>query len=188
MTARLFRPAQDDSGAYGRAMVINEVLRLTPEAFDEVVATRLGPFGSGRYPLGPHTLSAAGDRTLLDGKRRVPSWSFRLRRAGRRIPRLQERGGAEADRAAPRRPRARSPGTTVVVAEGDVGPTLRRRGRRRYAVALAERRGIEKLLSCSHPRREAANRTQTACGFDVSESNLYRLRFSERRVPDTSAS
>lgn len=64
---RLFRPAQDDSGSYGRAMVINEVLRLTPEAFDEVVATRLGPFGSGR-PLGPHTLSAAGDRTLLDGK------------------------------------------------------------------------------------------------------------------------
>lgn len=57
-----------------------------------------------------------------------------------------------------------------------------------YAVALAERRGIEKLLSCSHPRREAANRTHTACGFDVSESNLYRLRFSERRVPDTSAS
>ena len=50
-----------------------------------------------------------------------------------------------------------------------------------HAVALARRRGIEKLLSCSHPRRLAANRTHVAAGFDLSESNLYRVRFDAPR-------
>ena len=50
------------------------------------------------------------------------------------------------------------------------------------AVRTACRDGVEKLLSCSHPRRLAANRIHLSAGFEKSESNLYRLRFNAAPV------
>ena len=65
----LHRPAQDCSRAYGGAVTINRVMGLTPTRFVEEVAAVVPPDPS--YPDGLHTLSAFGDRTLVDGRRRV---------------------------------------------------------------------------------------------------------------------
>lgn len=64
----LYRPAQDSSRSYGSALVINRVLRLTPDEFREEVAVRIPP-PRGTYNDGIHTLSAAGPYTLIDAKR-----------------------------------------------------------------------------------------------------------------------
>jgi hypothetical protein len=65
----LYRPAQDCSASYGRRIVVNRVLELTPEEFSEETATALEPDKSGPCPAGLHTLSAVGDYTLIDGKK-----------------------------------------------------------------------------------------------------------------------
>ncbi|MFD9498161.1 hypothetical protein [Streptomyces sp. NPDC060035] len=77
---KLLRPAQDDAGRYGWRMVVNEVLTLTPTEFEEVQVARIGPFGAGRYPVGPHTLSVSGPYVYVDGKRSVLSLSLKTRR------------------------------------------------------------------------------------------------------------
>ncbi len=65
----LYRPAQDCSRSYGGAITINRIVELTPLAFREEPAATLSP--NPRYPAGVHTLSACGDATLVDGKRRA---------------------------------------------------------------------------------------------------------------------
>jgi hypothetical protein len=66
---QLYRPAQDCTHGYGGAVVINRVLRLTTTEFAEEVVARVEPDPQGPYPEGLHTVSAAGDLTLVDGKR-----------------------------------------------------------------------------------------------------------------------
>ncbi|HEY5011815.1 MAG TPA: hypothetical protein VIK61_03805 [Acidimicrobiia bacterium] len=68
---RLYRPAQDCSTTYGGGLVINEVEVLTAHRFRERVVRAVRPDPRSPYPSGCHTLSAAGTRTLIDGKRRV---------------------------------------------------------------------------------------------------------------------
>jgi hypothetical protein len=68
----LYRPAQDCSRVYGGAVAVNRVSRLTPDEFEEEIAAHLRPDLDGPCPDGMHTLSAAGDRTLIDGKRHEP--------------------------------------------------------------------------------------------------------------------
>jgi hypothetical protein len=82
---RLFRPAQDCAGSYGAAIVINEVTSLTPDRFSERPVARLTPEPRGPLPDGLHTLSAAGPRTLVDGKRLVWRPGRALRRGARRL-------------------------------------------------------------------------------------------------------
>jgi len=65
----LFRPAQDSSRTYGGSVSVNRVVRLTATAYEEEPAAVVGPFLNGPYVHGIHTLSAVGDRTLVDGKR-----------------------------------------------------------------------------------------------------------------------
>jgi hypothetical protein len=65
----LYRPAQDCSVTYGGAVIINRIDRLTPEEFAEQPVRRLEPAAHGPYPHGLHTLSSAGNLTLIDGKR-----------------------------------------------------------------------------------------------------------------------
>jgi hypothetical protein len=87
----LHRPAQDCSGTYGGAVVINRIERLTPEEFVERPVKHLAPAAHGPYPHGLHTLSGAGNVTLVDGKKHVIS-------VGPLIARL--RGGQLKKRAA----------------------------------------------------------------------------------------
>ncbi len=68
----LYRPAQDCSRVYGGAVAVNRVTRLTPHEFEEVITTHLRPDLEGPCPDGLHTLSAAGDLTLVDGKWHEP--------------------------------------------------------------------------------------------------------------------
>lgn len=66
---RLLRPAQDCAGGYGRRIALMHVTRLTPTEFEESIEAWIEPDPRGPYPYGLHTLSAAGERTLIDGKR-----------------------------------------------------------------------------------------------------------------------
>jgi hypothetical protein len=65
---RLYRPAQDCSRSYGGAVVINRIVDLTPASYREEPAATILPVPGGPYPLGVHTISAFGERTLVDGK------------------------------------------------------------------------------------------------------------------------
>lgn len=65
----LYRPAQDCLRTYGAAVVLHRVVTLTPTAFEEIEVRRLAPAPGGPCPDGLHTLTAWGERTLVDGKR-----------------------------------------------------------------------------------------------------------------------
>lgn len=64
----LYRPAQDCSTTYGGAVVIHRVTCLTRTEFHEEPVATVRPLQDGGYGHGIHTLSAVGDRTLVDGK------------------------------------------------------------------------------------------------------------------------
>ena len=68
---QLYRPGQDCSETYGGAVRLNRITRLTPQEFAEETAAVVRPDPKGPYPSGLHTLSAFGDWTLIDGKRRA---------------------------------------------------------------------------------------------------------------------
>ena len=74
----LYRPAQDCSRGYGGAVALNRVTRLSPVDFHEEVVTVVRPDPHGPFPAGLHTLSAAGDKTIIDGQRTlfVPALFF----------------------------------------------------------------------------------------------------------------
>jgi hypothetical protein len=87
----LYRPAQDCSTTYGGAVVVNRILELTPTKFREERVATVGPFREGPYRHGIHTLSSAGDRTLVDGMRfafnRMEMYRNLRESLGRRLPR-----------------------------------------------------------------------------------------------------
>ncbi len=82
----LYRPAQDCSGTYGRRVVINRVTRLTTRCFEEEPAAIVNPPAMGVYTDGLHTVSALGERTLIDAKRHifVPQECWRVFKFGLR--------------------------------------------------------------------------------------------------------
>jgi hypothetical protein len=98
----LYRPAQDCSRTYGGRVAINRVLQLTPERFAEQPVAWVEPDPDGPYPDGLHTLSAVGERTLLDGKRTVfapqESWRVLARLAGALLGRPTRRRGLRDSR------------------------------------------------------------------------------------------
>lgn len=69
---RLIRPAQDCSGTYGAAIVLNEITRLTPEAYEEQVIARIEPKHiQGAFPDGSHHIDHAEGWIVIDSKRFV---------------------------------------------------------------------------------------------------------------------
>ena len=75
----LYRPAQDSSISYGGALTINRITALSETEFDEEPIAHIRP--QRPYRDGVHTLSAAGSKTILDGK----VMEFRARLAARRF-------------------------------------------------------------------------------------------------------
>jgi hypothetical protein len=61
------RPAQNCSVTYGGALTLNRITCLTPERFEETSLAALLP--QAPYGDGIHTLAAAGEFTVIDGKR-----------------------------------------------------------------------------------------------------------------------
>jgi hypothetical protein len=73
---RWMRPAQDCGPRYGSAIVLNELVRLTPEDFEERVVERLAPPWPGEN-LGMHTLAHGRGLEVVDGRvRGVPRRRF----------------------------------------------------------------------------------------------------------------
>ena len=78
---KLYRPAQDMSGAYGEKIHVQEIVRLDPLGFEERTACTLHPF-SPAYSKGLHHLSTSDGWTVVDGYREVfhpLAWYFRLK-------------------------------------------------------------------------------------------------------------
>lgn len=73
----VYRPAQDCSRTYGGRIVLNRIISLTPTEYKEEQAIAIGPRSGDIYPHGLHTMSVAGNFTLVDGKRMI----FAFRRA-----------------------------------------------------------------------------------------------------------
>ena len=74
LDGRLVLPVQDCRKTYGGAIRPLWIDRLTPDAFvAEVGAPIVAPAAFAPFDRGLHTLSAVGDRTLVDVKRRLLS-------------------------------------------------------------------------------------------------------------------
>jgi hypothetical protein len=86
--AHSYRPAQDCSQGYGRAVTINRIDVLTPSEFAETTVSRVEPDLNGPYPHGLHTLTVYGDTILVDGRRMRFSAALVLMKAVRRLARL----------------------------------------------------------------------------------------------------
>ena len=70
----LYRPAQDSSGRYGYAISINKVTQLDEEGFREEQVSSVLPNWNKRL-LATHTISIAGDLTVVDCLVRRARWS-----------------------------------------------------------------------------------------------------------------
>lgn len=74
--AVLYRPAQDCSGTYGRAIRLFRVDALTPETYAETLVGEVGPQDVPRYngvpAEGIHTYDRAGDIEVIDAKFALP--------------------------------------------------------------------------------------------------------------------
>lgn len=66
----LYRPAQDLSVTYGGRIVIHRIDALTPTRYSERPVVTVEPRPEWPFPAGMHTLSSAGDKTIIDAKRR----------------------------------------------------------------------------------------------------------------------
>jgi hypothetical protein len=70
----LYRPAQDSSGRYGYAISINKVTKLDQEGLREEQVSSILPNWT-RNLLGTHTISIAGDLTVVDCLVKRARWS-----------------------------------------------------------------------------------------------------------------
>lgn len=68
LNGKLYRPSQDCSDTYGRAIKINEVELLTTEQFRERTVKTVLPDVNSAYPHGCHHLAFHEDRLIFDAK------------------------------------------------------------------------------------------------------------------------
>jgi hypothetical protein len=69
---KLYRPAQDCGGGYGRALVFNEIVQLDEFGYAERPCRRIAPPG-GAALRGVHTYSVAGGWEAIDARVLVPT-------------------------------------------------------------------------------------------------------------------
>ncbi len=68
----LYRPSQDSSGRYGRALNINQVLELDERRYKEVQVDKIEPWN--RSTLAVHSYSRSGAMTFIDAIHREPKF------------------------------------------------------------------------------------------------------------------
>jgi hypothetical protein len=66
----LYRPAQDCARGYGGRITLNRIDRLSPTDFAETTVAVVEPDKDGPWPDGLHTITGAGNITVVDGQRR----------------------------------------------------------------------------------------------------------------------
>jgi hypothetical protein len=66
---KLIRPAQDCSLHYGRAVQLNEIVKLSPQHFEEKCVQRIMPELQFTFNQGLHSLNGDDLFTVIDGKR-----------------------------------------------------------------------------------------------------------------------
>ena len=71
-----YRPGQDCSLRYGGAVVVNRILRIDTQEYEEVEAARIQPDWDPRV-VAVHTLNRAGSLTVLDCIYRTKRWGER---------------------------------------------------------------------------------------------------------------
>ena len=70
------RPAQDCAGRYGRAVILNRIITLDPERYEEQEVGRIEPeYAAGVFAT--HTLNITGSFVCLDGVLRAPRKTIR---------------------------------------------------------------------------------------------------------------
>ncbi len=72
--SKLFRPAQDCSAHYGRAVNICEITALSENSFSEVISKRIEPIKRSGYSTGLHTYNFSESICVVDGKRYISTW------------------------------------------------------------------------------------------------------------------
>ncbi|MBP0620856.1 glucosamine inositolphosphorylceramide transferase family protein [Cupriavidus consociatus] len=82
---QLLRVAQVCKSGYGQAIAVNRILHCTPHLYREEVIRTVSAERDQLNPRGLHTMSAWGDRTLVDGKHSVINFWVLQRRIGARI-------------------------------------------------------------------------------------------------------
>jgi len=85
---KLYRPAQDCSERYGKSLRIMEVVECTPSAYKEREVAIIPP-NDANNPDGIHTLSAWGNKCLVDGKRMMFSPKQVLIKIRRRLAKIR---------------------------------------------------------------------------------------------------
>ena len=88
----LYRPAQDCSKTYGGSIAINKIIKLTTTEFEEETAGYINPVKNSIYNKGLHTISSAGNYTVIDAKRFTFVWvsfCFHIKRKVKKILRIQ---------------------------------------------------------------------------------------------------
>ena len=68
---KLFRPAQNCTGNYGRSMSLREIVTLNPDKYVERGALDISPDPSWRY-IGMHTYNFSGHVEVIDGVKVEP--------------------------------------------------------------------------------------------------------------------
>ena len=81
----LYRPSQDCGPNYGSAITINRVDLLTKAEFVEHSVSRMTPIAHSKYSYGLHTLSSAGNYTMIDASRKVSRFGLFRRLSRERI-------------------------------------------------------------------------------------------------------
>jgi hypothetical protein len=81
----LYRPGQDCRSTYGAAVVLHRVEECSIRGYRETPVRVVAPDPQGLLPHGLHTLSAWGDRTLVDGKRMIINPLALARKLGTRL-------------------------------------------------------------------------------------------------------
>lgn len=66
---QIIRPAQECSKHYGSAVILNEIIELSPEKFEETFYKKIEPIRESKFSKGLHTLNGDCDFTVFDGKR-----------------------------------------------------------------------------------------------------------------------
>ncbi len=66
---KLYRPSQDCSGTYGRAVNFNEIVTLNTEDYKEIMTSRIEPFWDNTL-IGTHTFNLAENFVVVDALQR----------------------------------------------------------------------------------------------------------------------